>query len=66
MARTSNGDEEDKADSYRLSITIDPSQRKKFRIAAAVADKSIGEWAAGVLERAADKAVPKLPTVRET
>lgn len=42
---------------YRLSITIDPSARRNMRIAAALHDKTVGEWAATILERAADKAM---------
>jgi hypothetical protein len=42
---------------YRLSITIEPSARRNMRIAAALNDKSVGEWAAMILERAADKAM---------
>lgn len=45
---------------YRLSISIEPSIRRKLRLAAAVHDMSIGEWASGVLERAADKSVADL------
>lgn len=69
MARTetTNGDgveegEATRPDTFRLSITIDPSIRRKLRLAAAIADLSIGEWCAATLERAADKEVPKLPT----
>ena len=63
MARSTNGDDTE-VDTFRLSITLDPSLRKKIRIAAAVQDMTVGEWASNVLERAADKAVPKLPSVR--
>jgi len=49
---------------YRLSISIDPSIRRKLRIAAAVHDMTIGEWAAAVLEKAAEKAVPELPRLK--
>jgi hypothetical protein len=45
---------------YRLSITIDPSIRRKMRLAAAVHDMTIGEWATQVLENAADKATEGL------
>jgi predicted HicB family RNase H-like nuclease len=64
MART-NGDDDTVDTGYRLSITIDPSIRKKLRIAAAVHDMSIGEWCSAVLEKAADKAVPNMPTVKK-
>jgi predicted HicB family RNase H-like nuclease len=57
--------EETNGDSgYRLSITIDPSIRRKLRLAAAVHDMSIGEWASAVLEKAADKAVAELPKLK--
>jgi hypothetical protein len=49
---------------YRLSITIEPSIRRKLRLAAAVHDMSIGEWASEVLERAADKAVEGIPALK--
>jgi len=35
-----------------------------LRIAAAVHDMTIGEWAAAVLEKAAEKAVPELPRLK--
>lgn len=64
MARTtSNGDEDVEQAGFRISLTIEPSLRKKMRIAAAIHDMTVGEWAAAVLERAADKAVPQLPKV---
>lgn len=44
----------------RISITIDPSLRKNMRIAAAVNDLTVGEWATKVLERAADKSVEEM------
>lgn len=46
---------DDKA--FRLSITLDPSLRRHIRIASAIADKTVGEWAAAILTRAADKAI---------
>ena len=52
--------DEDKDNGYRLSITMEPSLRKKLRIVAALHDKSIGEYAVIVLEAAADKAVEGL------
>jgi hypothetical protein len=58
VAKKENGDVEDNG--YRLSITIDPSIRRKMRLAAALHDKTIGEWASSVLENAADKAVADL------
>lgn len=61
-----NGDggdgDEDKG--YRLSITIDPSIRKDMRLAAAIQDMSIGEWAAKILENAADKATEGIEALR--
>jgi hypothetical protein len=57
VKKESNGDVDG---GYRLSITIDPSIRRKMRLAAAVHDKTIGEWASSVLENAADKAVADL------
>jgi hypothetical protein len=68
MPRTrDNGDDETNGDnSFRLSITIDPSLRRKIRLAAAVHDLGIGEWASKVLGRAADEATKdmKLPARR--
>jgi predicted HicB family RNase H-like nuclease len=58
--KEANGDVEEAESGYRLSITIDPSIRRKMRLAAALHDKSIGEWASSVLENAADKAVADL------
>jgi predicted HicB family RNase H-like nuclease len=60
----SDGENEENGSGYRISLTIDPSLRKQMRLAAALHDKSIGEWAAAVLEKAADKATEgvKLPT----
>lgn len=52
---TSNGSDRKKVD--RISISIDPSLRRKMRIAAAFSDKEVGEWAQLVLARAADKAL---------
>lgn len=43
--------------SFRMSVTIDQSQRRNIRIAAAFADMSVGEWAAAVLTKMADKAL---------
>lgn len=40
-------------DVYRMSVTIDPSVRKRIRIAAAINDLEVGEWAADVLNKAA-------------
>lgn len=63
MARNKQPVEEEDVetnDSYRVSITIDPSIRRNMRIAAAYADQTVGEWAAGILERAAEAAVPDL------
>jgi hypothetical protein len=57
VKKESNGDVDG---GYRLSITIDPSIRRKMRLAAAVHDKTIGEWASSVRENAADKAVADL------
>lgn len=61
MAKTAtkvdtNGDGETDDKAFRLSITLDPSLRRHMRIAAALADKTVGEWAADILERYADKA----------
>lgn len=61
MAPRNNGDEDG---GYRLSITIDPSIRRKLRLAAAVHDLNIGEWASKVLENAADKAVESIPALK--
>lgn len=47
--------QEDKG--LRLSITIDPSLRKNMRIAAAINDSTVGEWAAEILEKAASKSL---------
>jgi hypothetical protein len=57
-------DENGEGEQMRISITIDPSLRKKMRIAAAVQDLTVGEWSVAVLTRAADKAVPNLPRVK--
>lgn len=46
---TTNG----RKDVYRMSVTIDPSIRKRIRIAAAINDQEVGEWAADVLNKAA-------------
>lgn len=59
--KDANGDEDG---GYRLSITIDPSVRRKLRLAAAVHDLNIGEWASKVLENAADKAVEGIPALK--
>jgi hypothetical protein len=40
----------------RVSITIDPSLRRHMRIAAALNDMTVGEWAVATLTRAANKA----------
>lgn len=61
--KDANGDG-DGDSGYRLSITIEPSIRRKLRLAAAVHDMSIGEWASEVLERAADKAVEGIPALK--
>lgn len=67
MARTArtatetNGDGETTADSFRISITIDPSLRRKLRLAAAIADMTVGEWCSATLEKFADKEVAELP-----
>ena len=58
--KEANGDAEEQDSGYRLSITIDPSIRRKMRLAAALHDMTIGEWASSVLENAADKAVADL------
>lgn len=50
-----NGEKEDKV--LRISVTIDPSVRRLIRIAAAVNDQEPGEWAASILEKAANKAL---------
>lgn len=42
---------------YRLSVTVTPQVRKLIRIAAAVNDMENGEWAAKVLEKAAERAM---------
>jgi hypothetical protein len=62
VKKEENGDGVDGG--YRLSITIEPSIRRKLRLAAAVHDMSIGEWASEVLERAADKAVEGIPALK--
>lgn len=49
--------EENGSGPYRLSITIDQTHRRHLRIAAALADMSVGEWAAEMIERAAEKAL---------
>jgi hypothetical protein len=59
--KDASGDEDG---GYRLSITIDPSVRRKLRLAAAVHDLNIGEWASKVLENAADKAVEGIPALK--
>lgn len=59
-----NGDAEVDDKGYRLSITIDPSIRRKMRLAAAIHDLSIGEWSAKVLENAADKAVEGIAALK--
>jgi hypothetical protein len=60
--KDANGDGDDTG--YRLSITIEPTIRKKLRLAAAVHDMNIGEWASKVLENAADKAVESIPALK--
>jgi predicted HicB family RNase H-like nuclease len=60
--KDANGDGEDGG--YRLSLTIEPSIRRKIRLAAAVHDMTMGEWASEVLERAADKAVEGIPALK--
>lgn len=40
----------------RVSITIDQAIRRKMRIAAAIVDMTVGEWAVAVLTAAARKA----------
>jgi len=62
--KNSNGDEDGDDKGYRLSITIEPSIRRKLRLAAAVHDLSIGDWASKVLENAADKAVEGIPALK--
>jgi uncharacterized protein (DUF1778 family) len=42
----------------RISFTITPTQRRNLRLAAALSDKDIGQWAVDVLTAAAEKAVP--------
>lgn len=49
--------DESTADVFRLSITLDPRHRRDIRIAAAMADKTTGEWATEVLTRAADREI---------
>ncbi len=49
-----NGDA--KAAVRRVSITVDPELRKQMRIAAAINDMDIGEWAVKVLTRAVERA----------
>jgi len=56
--KDANGDGDEGG--YRLSLTIEPSIRRKVRLAAAVHDMTMGEWASKVLENAADKAVEDL------
>lgn len=65
--KNSNGDEDEggRDYGYRISITIDPSIRRKLRLAAALHDMSIGEWSSAVLEKAADKAVAAMPEVKK-
>lgn len=41
----------------RISITVDAALRRNLRIAAAINDMTIGEWAAEILSKYADKAV---------
>jgi uncharacterized protein (DUF1778 family) len=41
----------------RISITIDPSLRRNIRIAAAHADREIGDWCVEVLKQAALRAI---------
>jgi len=41
----------------RISFSLDPSTRRAIRIAAAVNDQEVGEWAVQVLERAANEQV---------
>ena len=57
-ARTSkadeNGDTQEQA--LRISISVDPTLRRQMRIAAAVNDMTVGEWAAETLRRAVEKA----------
>jgi hypothetical protein len=43
----------------RISITVDPTLRKNMRIAAALSDQTVGEWALDILEKAADRATTR-------
>lgn len=54
---SSNGDGGERKDVYRMSVSVDPSIRKKIRIAAAVNDMEVGEWAAMVLNKASATAL---------
>lgn len=45
---------------YRVSFSIDPSLRRKIRIAAALNNMENGEWMAAIIERAADKALEEV------
>jgi len=45
---------------YRVSFSIDPSLRRKIRIASALHDMDQGEWMAAIIERAADKALEEV------
>lgn len=58
MARTTDEQEEQKV--LRISVTVDPSVRRLIRIAAAVNDQEPGEWAASILEKAANKALEEV------
>jgi hypothetical protein len=42
---------------YRVSFSIDPSLRRKIRIASALHDMDQGEWMAEIISRAASKAL---------
>lgn len=43
-------------DVTRISISVDPALRRNMRIAAAISDMTVGEWAQEILERYATKA----------
>lgn len=57
-ARATKADEngETRDPGLRISISVDPSLRRQMRIAAAINDMTVGEWANETLRRAVEKA----------
>ena len=58
MARPTGTGEVKEDGQLRISFTVTPEIRKNIRIAAALADQDTGDWIVGILEKAAEKAVP--------